>query len=310
MPATIAAVLVTYNRQRLLAECLDALLGQTRPLDRIILVDNASTDGTAEWLQAQGYTCHPRIDYLRLPENRGGAGGFHAGVQQGFNYGYDWLWLMDDDARPEPDALEKLLACQPQPQHLYGSTATVSDDPQRRLCWPANLLKDGRIVRHNAAFQPELLEDCQETDCLPFLGLLIHRQLIARIGYPNAELYLTGDDIDYCERAKHHGARIFLAKHSLILHPLPSFRTLSVPGKDFWCLSMPAWKRYYFVRNRLLIARRHYGWRLWTQTLPGLLIRLVDSLRHDPDRWQQWSAYLHGIHDGFRNRSGKRWPPP
>jgi len=77
MPATVAAILVTYNRQRLLAECLGALLGQTRPLDRIILVDNASTDGTADWLQTQGYTGHPRIACLRLPENRRGAGQFH-----------------------------------------------------------------------------------------------------------------------------------------------------------------------------------------------------------------------------------------
>jgi glycosyltransferase involved in cell wall biosynthesis len=60
MPLAVAAVLVTYNRQCLLAECLEALLKQTRPLERIILVDNASTDGTAEWLLAQGYLHHPR----------------------------------------------------------------------------------------------------------------------------------------------------------------------------------------------------------------------------------------------------------
>ena len=46
MPETVAAVVVTFNRSRLLLECLQALLTQTRPIDRIILVDNASTDGT------------------------------------------------------------------------------------------------------------------------------------------------------------------------------------------------------------------------------------------------------------------------
>lgn len=64
------------------------------------------------------------------------------------------------------------------------------------------------------------------------------------------------------------------------------------------------------MRNRLLIARRHYGHRLWTETLPGLLIRLIDSLCHDADRWRQLTAYLHGMHDGFRNRTGPRSLPP
>ncbi|QQS55640.1 MAG: hypothetical protein IPM89_07630 [Candidatus Competibacteraceae bacterium] len=68
-----------------------------------------------------------------------------------------------------------------------------------------------------------------------------------------------------------------------------------------------------YNRQRLLAdcltARRHYGHRLWTETLPGLLIRLLGSLRHDPKRWQQLSAYLRGIHDGFRNRTGPRRPP-
>jgi len=105
----IAAVVVTYNRKDLLKECLDALLNQTRPLDSIILIDNASTDGTPEFLKEKGYLDNPKIDYVRLPENTGGAGGFHEGVKRGYEKGYDWLWLMDDDALPEKSSLNNLL---------------------------------------------------------------------------------------------------------------------------------------------------------------------------------------------------------
>ena len=305
MSEFIAAVLVTYNRQRLLAECLNALLNQTRPLDHIILIDNASTDGTAEWLQKQGHTHHPRIDYLRLPENRGGAGGFHAGVQHGFNSGYDWFWLMDDDAYPQADALARLLDSQPQPQHLYGSTAMPPDDPQRRLCWPTATLDGSRLE-----CQPDLVDPLIEIQSLTFLGLLVHRQIVQRIGLPDATLFLAGDDIDYCERARKIGARLFLVTNSILHYPLPVRRTLTLAGRRFPHLILPPWKRYYDVRNRLLIARRHYGRRLWTETLPGLLIRLIDSLCHDADRWRQLTAYLHGMHDGFRNRTGPRSLPP
>jgi GT2 family glycosyltransferase len=301
MPDTIATVLVTYNRQRLLADCLSALLGQTRLPDHIILIDNASTDSTAEWLREQGYTHHPRIDYLRLSENLGGAGGFHAGVQQGFNHGYDWLWLMDDDACPQPDALSQLLACQPQPQHLYGSAAIAPGDPQHRLCWPTTT-PEGSCLE----CQSDLAYPLIEIQSLTFLGLFVHRQIVQQIGLPDATLFLAGDDIDYCARARQAGARLFLVSSSILYHPLPARRTITLAGRQFQHLILPPWKRYYDVRNRLLIARRHYGGQLWTDTLPGLLIRLIDSLRHDADRWQQLSAYMRGIHDGFRNRTGPR----
>src|SRR4028119_143552 len=97
MAETVAAVVVTYNRKQLLLECIDALLSQTRSLDKIILIDNACTDGTPEILREKGYLDNAYIDYMRLPENIGGAGGFHEGIKRGYEVGYDWLWLMDDD---------------------------------------------------------------------------------------------------------------------------------------------------------------------------------------------------------------------
>lgn len=80
-------------------------------------------------------------------------------------------------------------------------------------------------------------------------------------------------------------------------------------GRQFDHLILPPWKRYYDVRNRILIGRRHYGLRLWTETMPGLLVRLVDSLHKDPDRWRQLNAYLRGVYDGFRGRLGARRTP-
>ena len=87
----IAAVVVTYNRKELLKECLDALLAQTHPLDSIILIDNASTDGTPEFLKEKGFLDNPKIDYVRLSENSGGAGGFYEGMKRGYEKGFDWV---------------------------------------------------------------------------------------------------------------------------------------------------------------------------------------------------------------------------
>ena len=84
----IAAVVVTYNRKELLKECLDALLRQTYSVDSIILIDNASNDGTPEFLKENGYLDNPKIDYVRLPENTGSAGGFYDGVKRGYKKGF------------------------------------------------------------------------------------------------------------------------------------------------------------------------------------------------------------------------------
>src|ERR687886_555758 len=102
----IAAVVVTYNRKALLLECLAALARQTHPLERILVVDNASTDGTPAALAG----CGIDVDLLRLRRNGGGAEGFHYGVREALAGDPDWIWLMDDDCEPADDALERLLA--------------------------------------------------------------------------------------------------------------------------------------------------------------------------------------------------------
>jgi len=114
-------------------ECLEVLRQQTRHLDAIYLIDNASTDGTPELLLEKGYISElpPKdinepwekelkisnftdgkyiiLHYVRMHRNSGVAGGFYEGVKRGYEKGYDWLWLMDDDAEAKPDALEKLF---------------------------------------------------------------------------------------------------------------------------------------------------------------------------------------------------------
>ena len=125
MKDSVCAVVVTYNRRNLLIECLSALLKQTFPLQGIYLIDNASTDGTPELLLEKGYIYELpppnlkdpwekefiiqnhtdsgsiKLHYVRMPKNTGSSGGFYEGVKRGYERGYDWLWLMDDDSEPK-----------------------------------------------------------------------------------------------------------------------------------------------------------------------------------------------------------------
>jgi rhamnopyranosyl-N-acetylglucosaminyl-diphospho-decaprenol beta-1,3/1,4-galactofuranosyltransferase len=105
MPAVIAVV-PTYNRKALLVECLKAIFSQTVPVAGVVVVDNASSDGTDELLRKRGLLADPRVDYLRCKANGGSSGGYHEGVKRAYLTKADWIWLMDDDAIPTPDALE------------------------------------------------------------------------------------------------------------------------------------------------------------------------------------------------------------
>ncbi|MBK6915081.1 MAG: glycosyltransferase [Ignavibacteriales bacterium] len=99
----ITAVVVTYNRLELLKQCIESIRNQTQKLDKIIVVNNDSIDGTFEWLNSQEDITHIN------QKNLGGAGGFYTGIKTAYNNGFDWIWCMDDDGLPEINALENLL---------------------------------------------------------------------------------------------------------------------------------------------------------------------------------------------------------
>ena len=103
----VCAVVLTYNRKDMLERCLAALAAQTRRCDRIIVVDNASIDGTAAML---GERWQHLVDIYSLRQNVGAAGGFNMGTRLAYGSGADFIWLMDDDVIAEPDALEQLLS--------------------------------------------------------------------------------------------------------------------------------------------------------------------------------------------------------
>ena len=157
----VTAVMVAYNRRELLGEALAALAAQSRPVDRLIVVDNASDDGSGEFAAEQlaaGGDWGERARLIRLGENTGGAGGFAVGIAAAVaDPDVDWVWVMDDDTVPGPDALAGALAAHeryretgqddlavmgsrvvwvdgddhPRPVAVAGHEASQSNDPHR-----------------------------------------------------------------------------------------------------------------------------------------------------------------------------------
>src|SRR4051812_38759238 len=122
---SVCAIVVTYNRVALLGDCLDHLRAQSRPADRVLVVDNASTDDTPQLLAARD-----DVEVLRLEENGGGAGGVPRGREHAPGGGQAGFWLLDDDTRAEGGCLRALLdgcARAPRPPRVMASVVRWRD---------------------------------------------------------------------------------------------------------------------------------------------------------------------------------------
>jgi len=305
-PAVVAAVVVTYNRSKLLVDCLDHLLKQSRPVDRIIVVDNGSTDGTCEILNQKGFLANPVLDYLSLGKNYGNSGGLFRGISHALNEKPDWIWVMDDDANPDGYALQRILENDVLQKNIYGSAAIGSGKSIKKLCFPAktvNRLKNKYIEHH------EELNDIEEVEWIPFLGFFIHSEMIRRIGLPDPDLFILNDDVEYSERAKKCGANIYIVKSSIIYHPYQQTVSLNILGRKVYYRSMPPWKAYYGARNKVIVAKKYYGKLLWLQTIPGIFFRSLLGFLYEPKCFSFFFAHIIGIYDGLRGNKGVRFMP-
>jgi len=291
-------VIVTFNRRALLKKSLAAQASQTLEAAKLLIVDNASTDGTREMLAEEGWLARSGVELLALPENTGGAGGFAAGLRRAIDNGAEWVWMMDDDAEPYPAALEELMRVADNPGNVYGSLAVNGVD----TAWLTTVLEPplGEVGKADDVPNRATVQS------LPFLGFLIHRSLVERIGLPDAGYFIAADDVEYCVRAQRAGASIIIAGKSRIEHPKSRPSHMRVLGRDVVFLSLPPWKRYYDTRNRLLIARTYHGARLFTQTIPGTFVRLLAAMWKEPDKLAQARAFVGGTVDGLLGIKGKR----
>ncbi len=245
----VAAVVVTFNRKHLLCECLDALLAQTVPLHRIVIVDNASTDGTSDLLANRGYLARPICSYIRMPVNTGGAGGFHEGLKRAHEGGFEWLWLMDDDVEPVPDALNTMLSYSGVSQCIQACKVFRDGRLEGWERW-ASIHKSGRRSPSAGPYNNEYIT--AQTGC--FEGMLIHREIVSKIGFPDARFFIGGDDVAYGYLASKHTHVIYVRK-ACFLKKLNKVgdRTLFERTRERFRHRRSS--RFYFlsVRNELLL---------------------------------------------------------
>lgn len=268
----VCAVVVTYNRKDLLRGCLDALLAQSYPVDRILVIDNASTDGTGEFLRLGGYDASRSIEHVRLAENGGGAAGFHAGFKRALEHKVDWMWAMDDDGVADPACLERLLEAPASAGLFRGPTVLAReqmDDPANdTLAFEGGAETAAGVVslRTRTGLQSLAIDGVVTGYACVFNGVLIRRDAAERIGLPDKRFFIWGDEWDYVFRAREAGIPITTVVSAVYWHPRD--RTLRAKirfaGTEYEVpRAESAHRNYLLIRNHGYLAYRYRGIVAW-----------------------------------------------
>ena len=243
----VLAVIVTHNRRVLLERCIDHVLGQSRPADTLLVINNGSTDETEALLCARGVMHVTQT-------NLGSAGGWHRGLEYGLENGFDGVWLMDDDGFPDREALRRLVEAFRSEMACISSVVVCEDDPQRFVFPFPHLDGDGlpvllrwpRKMPGVAQLRPHLHNGLYPFAHL-FNGALIRTAAIAQVGNVSTEYFLYGEEVDYLFRLRAFGD-VYSEIDALHYHPDVSQRRMSEAGLYYWVKNTIILNHLYFTR--------------------------------------------------------------
>lgn len=245
----IGAVVVTYNRLEKLKKSLAAFADMTQLPRYLLVVDNASTDGTDEYLETwkEQYAGFEKI-VVHMKENVGGSGGFHEGLQRSLALPADWIWVSDDDAYPDKDAFAQVSQ--------YLETHNAKDIAA--VC--AKVIKNGQLdVNHSKGyiqkgiFIEETIADFHQYETeqqfelfsLTYVGAVLNKGILQKAGLPNKDYFIYWDDLEHGLRMKKYGKILCV----------PAITAYHEVGKELEGIN---WRLYYSYRNMTDTYKKHF----------------------------------------------------
>lgn len=247
----IGCVIVTFNRLAKLKQALHAYEGSSLLPKYILVVDNHSTDGTAEYLKKWQKTASKFPRYVHtMSENSGGAGGFFQGMKEALSLDADWIWVADDDAYPEQEAIGILDTYL---QHHEDQAAICTSVQKQDGSWSIDhrrRLSEGFLQQEQTPVDPiEYEKEVFSLDLFSFVGVVISKRTLKQAGLPIPGYFIHCDDTEHSIRVRKSGNIICLPRARMVHDS---------PDEQEQRRRRPDWKYYYSSRNTYDMERRHF----------------------------------------------------
>jgi GT2 family glycosyltransferase len=244
---TIGAIVVTYNRLEKLKKALLCFDKQTLPPVYLIVVDNSSNDGTEEYLQKWIKIDSKYKKYvLRNQQNVGGSGGFNSGLMKAVSLDADYIWLQDDDAYAEKDALYQadLFLKNAKDSDISAICGMVMNKTTIDCYHRRTYATRGLNIIEKISVEDDYKKEFFEINCFSYVGTLVNRKKINLVGVTKKKYFIAYDDCEHSLRLSKVGKIICVPK-IVIYHE-------SVSDSN-----IVDWKTYYCYRNRLDMYKEH-----------------------------------------------------
>jgi len=297
----VAAIIVTCNRKQQLYELLEDFFRQSQRPEGILVIDNNSADGTAEFIK----TNFPSVNLIELKHNSGLFGGIEIGVKTAIHEGYDAVWLVDDDARLRVDTFECLLSNIKEHNSLKNAVVRSANVSPDNDCFTEPVcIKIGNKWKVYHRLVPDINDKVCETIGGPNIGVFIPRSIVESIGPPRSDMVFCGEE-EFNYRLKKAGYKQFRCFASIVYHKPHIFSKVKVLGKTRYISKVPPWHTYYEIRNMIFVDRLYKR----RTALRSLFITAIDSavkLYNSDNKLSTAFHIVKAIHDGFRGKMGMR----
>jgi rhamnosyltransferase len=265
----VLAHICTYNAADIIDRTIESVLRQTRPVDRILVVDNASADGTLDRPSLR------HVTVLRHRDNLGVSDALITSMRFALEHNYDWIWVFDHDSAPEPDALERLL------EFYSGLPPELQDETACLACLAYNqadgLPLHGSLV---SRFGRVHIRPTPNPRYYPFhvtiwSGSLYRLAAVRQIGLPNPHYFIDWGEYEYGYRVTKAGYKSFIHQDAVMKHNTRGNQTLQ-PFKiklgplTITFYEVPPIRCYYMCRNTLYFTLYEYEDRRFGLLRPAL----------------------------------------
>ena len=215
----VGVVVLNYNGKALAEKCLCSVTNAPYPNKDIILVDNASTDGSIEYLQ----TRLSNIVILKNSDNLGVAAGRNRGFREAVRRGNDYILSLDNDAHIDRRLIDELVAVAESDRRIgVVGPKTYSDDGSGKIqCAGGRITYTQNVCSERGAgeFDKGQYDRTEDVDYFPGCGFMARREVFERLNFVDEAFYGYGhEDTDFCVRAVRLGYRVVYVPQAIMWH--------------------------------------------------------------------------------------------